>query len=66
MNKSLIPYIISTLQIQGLIYVVFLLGLRKKCSQAAQVKIYIGLTAMLFITLFVLIYTLYINQMIKI
>lgn len=66
MNKSLIPYLVSALQIQVLVYVVFFLGFRKKFNHSSQVKIYIGLTALLFITLSNLIYTLYVNQMIKV
>lgn len=66
MDKSLIQYLLIALQIQGLVYVVFFLGLRKKFNQSSQVKIYIGLTAILFITLSTLIYTLYVNQMIKV
>lgn len=66
MDKILIQYLICALQIQGLVYVIFDLGLRKKFNHLSQIKIYIGLTALLFITLSTLIYTLYANQMIKV
>jgi len=66
MDKSLIPFLISALQIQVLVYVIFFLGLRKKFNHSSQVKVYIGLTALLFITLSTLIYTLHLNHMLKI